>query len=319
MSTNNPQKTASRGWIDVHHHIAPPDYLAQGGPGVGGPLKTWSLAKSLEDLEQAGVATAIVSVTQLSKHIADSAQLRRLARSCNDYAAKLVADHRGRFGMFTALPMPDIEGSLREIEYGLDVLKADGVGIYTCYHDKWLGDPAFDPVFTELNRRKAVIYVHPSIPDCCLNLVPGVNDAAIEFGTDTTRAITRMVFSGASQRFPDIRMIWSHAGGTMPYLIERFVRMAQMRDYAKLLPQGFMPEAQRFFYDTAQVANHPTLTCAREVVPDTHFVFGTDFPYRTSIEHIEGLEACGVFNATQLDAIARGNVATILPRYSVRL
>jgi predicted TIM-barrel fold metal-dependent hydrolase len=305
-----------RRWIDVHHHIAPPAYIEQGGPAVGGPLKTWSLAKSLEDLEQAGVATAIVSVTQLSKHIANDEQRRKLARSCNDYAARLVSDHRGKFGMFTVLPLPDVEGSLREIEYGLDTLKADGIGMYTCYHDKWLGDPAFDPVFAELNRRKAVIYVHPSIPDCCLNLMPGVNDAAIEFGTDTTRAITRMVFSGASRRFPDIRMIWSHAGGTMPYLIERFVRMAQQREYAALLPQGFMPEAQRFYYDTAQVANHTTLTCAREVVPDAHFVFGTDFPYRTSAEHIRGLETCGVFDAATLDKVARGNIAALLPQYA---
>ena len=316
MSPTTRESPAQRRWIDVHHHIAPPAYIAEGGAGVGGPLKTWSLAKSLEDLEQAGVATAIVSITQLAKHIASDAQRRNLARSCNDYAAKLVADHRGRFGMFTALPLPDVEGALREIEYGMDVLKADGVGMYTSYHDKWLGDPAFDPVFAELNRRKAVIYVHPAAPDCCQNLVPGVGDPAIEYGTDTSRAITRMVFSGSSQRYPDIRVIWSHAGGTMPYLIERFVRMAQTRDYAKLLPQGFMPEARRFFYDTAQVANHTTLSCAREVIPDGRFVFGSDFPYRTAAEHIDGLEACGVFDGAQLDAIARGNVAAILPQYA---
>jgi hypothetical protein len=101
--------------------------------------------------------------------------------------------------------------------------------------------------------------------------MPGVADSSIEFGTDTTRAITRMVFSGTSRRFPDIRVIWSHAGGTMPYLIERFTRMAESKQYAKLLPEGFLPEARRFFYDTAQVANHTTLTCAREVVPDSHF------------------------------------------------
>jgi predicted TIM-barrel fold metal-dependent hydrolase len=303
---------ANRNWIDVHHHIAPPAYIAQGGAGVGAPLKTWSLAKSLEDLAQGGVARAIVSVTQLAKHIAGDEQRRTLARNCNDYAAKLVADHRGKFGMFTVLPLPDVDGTLREIEYGLDVLKADGVGMYTCYHDKWMGDPAFDPVFAELNRRKAVIYVHPSVPDCCLNLMPGVADSTIEFGTDTTRAITKMVFSGTSRRFPDIRVIWSHAGGTMPYLIERFVRMAKMKEYAPLLPEGFMPEARRFFYDTAQVANHTTLTCAREVIPDSHFVFGTDFPYRTSREHIAGLEACGVFDSAQLDAIARGNAVSLL-------
>ena len=316
MNSTPSQIPPRRGWIDVHHHIAPTAYLRESGEGVGRALKTWSLAKSIEDLDEGGIATAIVSVTQLSKHIAHDEQRRKLARACNDEAAKIVADHPHRFGMFAVLPLLDIEGSLNEIEYGLDRLKADGVGMYTCYHDKWLGDPIFDPVFAELNRRKAVIYVHPSIPDCCRNLVPGVADAAIEFGTDTTRAITRMVFSGASQRFPDLRIIWSHAGGTMPYLIERFVRMAEQRDYAKLLPQGFLPEARRFFYDTAQVANHTTLACAREVVPDRHFVFGSDFPYRTSLEHVQGLEACGVFNGAELDAIARGNVAQLLPRYA---
>jgi 6-methylsalicylate decarboxylase len=302
----------ARRWIDVHHHIAPPAYVAQGGAGVGGALKTWSIAKSLDDLEQAGVATAIVSVTQLAKHISSDEQRRTLARNCNDYAAKLVADHPAKFGMFTVLPLPDIDGTLKEIEYGLDVLKAHGVGMYTCYHDKWMGDPAFDPVFAELNRRKAVIYVHPSVPDCCLNLMPGVADSAIEFGTDTTRAITRMVFSGTARKFPDIRVIWSHAGGTMPYLIERFTRMAESKEYKSLLPDGFLHEARRFFYDTAQVANHTTLTCAREVVPDSHFVFGTDFPYRTSREHVVALEACGVFDGAQLDAIARGNAAKLL-------
>ena len=319
MSPTPSQTLPRRGWIDVHHHIAPAAYLRESGEGVGRALKTWSLAKSIEDLEGGGIATAILSVTQLSKHIASDEQRCRLARACNDEAAKIVADHPYRFGMFAVLPLPDIEGSLKEIEYGIDRLKADGVGMYTCYHDKWLGDPVFDPVFAELNRRKAVIYVHPSIPDCCRNLVPGVTDAAIEFGTDTTRAITRMVFSGASQRFPDLRIIWSHAGGTMPYLIERFVRMAEQRDYAKLLPRGFLPEARRFFYDTAQVANHTTLACAREVVPDQHFVFGSDFPYRNSLEHVQGLEACGVFNDTELDAIARGNVARLLPRYAMKV
>ena len=121
----------ARRWIDVHHHIAPPAYLSQGGAGVGGPLKTWSLAKSLEDLEQGGIATAIVSVTQLSKHIANDEQRRALARDCNDYAAKLVSDYPRRFGIFATLPMPDVEGSLRETEYALDTLKADGVCLWT--------------------------------------------------------------------------------------------------------------------------------------------------------------------------------------------
>ena len=187
--------TEERRRIDVHHHIAPPAYLAEMGGAVGAVLRGWSLAKSIEDMDAGGVATAIVSVTQIAMRIEERERVRALARACNDYAARMVADHRGRFGMFTALPLPDIEGALREIAYGLDQLKADGIGLYTSYHDKWLGDPAFAPVFEELNRRKAVLYVHPAVPDCCINLVPDMQDANIEYGTDTTRAIARMVFS----------------------------------------------------------------------------------------------------------------------------
>jgi predicted TIM-barrel fold metal-dependent hydrolase len=313
--TPGPVSTEGRRRIDVHHHIAPPDYVAEMGPTLNPPLKSWSLAKAVEDMDQGEVATAIVSITQIAMRIADPGRARRIARLCNDYAARMVADHRGRFGMFVALPLPDIDGSLAEIAYGLDQLKADGVGLYTSYHDKWLGDPAFAPVFEELNRRKVVAYVHPAVPDCCRNLVPGVGDAAIEYGTDTTRAIARMVFSGASQLYPDLRMIWSHAGGTMPFLIERFLRMAQSPEYASLLPQGFMPEARRFFYDTAQASNRTALGAARQVIPAGHFVFGTDFPYRTASEHVAGLATCGVFDAAELRAIDRDNLATLLPQY----
>ncbi len=188
--------------------------------------------------------------------------------------------------------------------------------MYTSYHDKWLGDPAFAAVFEELNRRKAVIYVHPAVPDCCLNFVPGMQDANIEYGTDTTRAIARMVFSGASQLYPEIRIIWSHAGGTMPFLIERFIRTAQQKEYAKGLPGGFLPEAQRFFYDTAQASNRIALTAARMVIPASHFVFGTDYPYRSTAEHVAGLKQSGVFDLAELRAIDRTNLAGILPQYA---
>jgi 6-methylsalicylate decarboxylase len=304
--------------IDVHHHIAPPDYLAEVGPTINPPLKTWSLAKAIEDMDEGEVATAIVSITQIAVRISSAERARKVARSCNDFAARMVADHRGRFGMFVALPLPDIDGSLREIEYGLDQLKADGVGLYTSYHDKWLGDPHFAPVFEELNRRGTVLYVHPATPDCCRNLVPGVGDAAIEYGTDTTRAIARMVFSGASQRYPRVSMIWSHDGGTMPFLAERFIRMAEQREYVSLLPTGFVPEAQRFFYDTAQASNRYALSSARQLIAPSHFVFGTDYPYRTAREHVQGLAQCGVFDRAELGAIDRDNLAALLPRYRER-
>jgi 6-methylsalicylate decarboxylase len=196
------------------------------------------------------------------------------------------------------------------------VLKADGIGLYTSYRDKWLGDPAFDPIFAELDRRKAAIYVHPATPDCCVNLVPGIQDANIEYGTDTTRAIARMVFGGAAQRFPNVRIIWSHAGGTMPFLIERFMRTATFPEFRRKLPGGFLPEAQRFYYDTAQASNKVALTAARMVIPASHFVFGTDYPYRGAKEHVEGLRQSGVFDHWELRGIDRTNLTGVLPHYA---
>jgi predicted TIM-barrel fold metal-dependent hydrolase len=150
--------------IDVHHHISPPAYIKETFKLQQPPTLAWTPEKSLEDMDKAGVAVAITSITTPGVWLGDDAQGRHLARLCNDYAATLAADHPGRFGVFAALPLPDREGSLREIEYGLDVLKADGIALLTNYRDKWLGDPAFDPVMEELNRRKAIVYTHPEAP-----------------------------------------------------------------------------------------------------------------------------------------------------------
>src|SRR5207253_7797181 len=172
----------------------------------------------------------------------------RLCRECIDFAAWLAGHHPRRFGVFASLPLPNIDASLREIEYAFETLKSDGVGLFTSYGDKWLGDPAFDAVFEELNRRNAVVYTHPNTANCCRNLVPNIGDGAIEWGTDTTRAIARMVFSGAAVRYPDVHMIFSHAGGSMPFLIERFVNMARAPQLAAQFPEGFVGVAKKFYY-----------------------------------------------------------------------
>ena len=300
--------------IDVHHHLCPPDYLAavsRHQPMVP-ILAAWSLQKSLDDMAQAGVATAMLSITTPGFWFGDAGETRRLVRLCNDYAARLVADHPGRFGLFAALPLPDVEGSLREIEYSLDTLKADGIGLYTDYEAKYLGDPAFSPVLAELNRRKCVVYTHPVCPDCCKNLVPGVSEASIEYGTDTTRTIASLVFSGAVARYGDIEFIFSHAGGTMPFLIERFDRLALNPATKAQLPRGLRHELARFHYDTAQSANPSALSCLLKIASVSQVLYGTDFPFRTSIAHVEGLRACG-FSPAELSAIERDNALRLLP------
>jgi len=200
--------------IDVHHHVVPPTWLA--AMDVIGrsdfPMTNWSVQKTIEDMDKGGVATAITSpttpqVTPLGKAVAV-----RIARESNEYAKKLETTYPGRFGTFAMLPLPHIDESLKEIAYAFDTLKVDGVGCMTSYGDKWLGYAEFEPVWEELNRRKATVYTHPTGANCCVNLVRGVAEAYIEYGTDTTRAIFSLIFSGSSRKNKDINWIFSHGG-----------------------------------------------------------------------------------------------------------
>jgi predicted TIM-barrel fold metal-dependent hydrolase len=257
-----------------------------------------------------------------------------VARGCNEYAAKLVGDYPGRFGIFATLPLPDIEGSLRETEYALDTLKADGICMWTNYEEKWLGDPAFAPLYEELNRRKAVVYTHPKQANCCRSVVPVVNEVMIEYGTNTTRTIASLIFGGMAARYPDITWIFSHAGGTMPFLIERFLNGTAAEvvpgvvtkgqggtgvvgsNPPKDSPRGVLYELRKMYYDVAQSSNPVALRALRTVVPVSQIVFGTDYPYRSTQEHVKGLATSGVFDARELQAIDRENTARILPRYA---
>lgn len=301
--------------IDVHHHLAPPDYLAavRGHLTVPPPLATWSPDKSLDDMAAAGIATAMLSVSTPGLWWGDVGATAKLARGCNEYAAQLGRDHPGRFGFFAALPMPNADATLGEIGYALDTLKADGVALFTSYDSKWLGDAAFVPVFDELNRRKAVAYVHPTTAACCSNLIPYIPDKVIEFGTDTSRTIASLVFSGAAERWPDIRFIFAHAGGTVPFLIERFEDLARTPQAAKMLPGGVRAPLQRFFYDTAQAANPAAMGALRQLVAPTQILFGTDFPFRNGIENVNGLKSCGL-SESELQLISRDNALALLPR-----
>jgi len=309
------QAPAKGSIIDVHHHLAPPAYIADLAKRKLGerPTLEWTPEKSLADMDSAGVATAVLSITTPGVWFGDDAAAVPLARACNEYGAKLAADGARRFGMFAVLPLPDVDASLREIEYALDTLKVDGIGLFTSYGDKWLGDPAFAPVMDELNRRKAVVYTHPTDPGCCRNLLAGVPGPVIEYGTDTTRTIASLVFTGTASRCPDIEFIFSHAGGTMPFLIERFVRLPlTSKAAAEKTPEGVMALLRRFHYDTAQTANPAAMAALTKVVPTSQIVFGTDFPFRTSRDHVEGLKQ--IFDEADLRKIGSDNARALLPR-----
>ena len=302
--------------IDVHHHFIPPfhvDSMMAPGRRTGAPPPKWSPALSLEDMDKSGIATSVLSITQPGVWYGNNVEeARTLARRLNEYGATMVKDHPGRFGLFACLAPPDVPGSLKEIEYAFDVLKADGIGLLTSYQDKYLGEPAFAPIYEELNRRKAVIYVHPTTPDCCRGLVPGIPPGSIEYATDSTRTIAHLVFSGTATKFPDIRWIFSHSGGTLPFLTGRFVRLAEERKPAHL-PNGPLPEFQKFNYELAQGNTAGQIAALTRMVPVSQVLYGTDYPFRDGAEVNRGIADWG-FAAADLRAVEYENARKLLPR-----
>jgi 6-methylsalicylate decarboxylase len=300
--------------IDVHHHYLPPVHAeVMAKNRVGAPPPPWSPQLSLADMEQAGVTTAVLSLMQPGVWFGNAEEARTLSRQCNDYGAQLRRDYPGKFGLFAAIPLPDTEGSLREIEYALDVLKADGIGLFTSYGDKYLGDAAFVPVFEELNRRKAVVYTHPTTPVCCTSVVKGLSPGSIEFATDTTRTIASLLFGtgGTAFRCPDIRFIWSHSGGTLPFLIGRLIREQQVKKNPGM-PDGPLPIVRKYFYEIAQGNLPGQFAALLDMVPVSQLMFGSDFPFRDGAEASAGFAAY-TFSDADRAAINSGTALKLMP------
>jgi predicted TIM-barrel fold metal-dependent hydrolase len=308
--------------IDVHHHIIPPPYVAAqrdrilAGADIPDPasILRWTPDRAVEEMDKTGVATAMTSISTPGIWFGDAEAARSLARACNEYAAQMGRDHAGRFGLFGCLPLPDLDGSLREIEYALDVLKADGIGMFTSYGDKWPGDPAFAPVFDELNRRKAVVYFHPTGAECCSNLMPGIPASAVEYLFDTTRAIVSLLYNGTFVRCPDIRFIFSHAGGTVTVLASRidgfFGRHKEVADH---VPHGAIAEMKKLHFDIASSVNPSTMAALLNLIPISQILFGSDYPYVPIPATAFAFDKFGL-PAADMQAINRENALRLFPR-----
>ncbi len=310
--------------IDTHHHIYPPKHTASNlkrivddASDVPSSLYTnWSPRYSLDQMDQNGVATAIVSVSSPGVWFGKNEEGRKNARAVNEYGAQMVKDFPGRFGMWGAIPLPDTEGSLREIEYIFDVLKLDGVGLLSSYDNgKLLGHSNFAPVMDELNRRKAVVFVHPTV-SCCADPVHHMNNTIIEFPTDTTRAIADLVYSGTLMRCPNIRFIFSHGGGTVLMLLSRLSgRRLSLEERAAMIPNGFEHELQKLYYDLASVAVNPTAMQALfNVIPKENILFGSDCPFWTIETIAAGMNKFDI-SASDLLKIQRENALGLVPRF----
>lgn len=308
-----------RGLVDVHHHLFPPAYMKARSGDVAARSRgytqvlEWTPEKSLAEMDAAGTRTAVLSMTA-PLWFGDAPEARALARQTNEYAAGLARDYPGRFGSFAALPLPDVDGSITELGFALDTLKIDGVGLLSNYNDKYLGEPQFEPLLAELDRRSAVAYVHPTVASCCQNLVPSISPAFLELPFDSSRTITSLLYAGAFARYPNIQWIFSHGGGAIPFLADRVSQWAKARpDLAAKLPEGPMAYLRKLNFDTASVTSRPALAALRALVPWNQVLFGTDYPYvNTAVQRDE--LAANLKDHAALRAIEHGNARRLLPK-----
>jgi predicted TIM-barrel fold metal-dependent hydrolase len=221
------------------------------------------------------------------------------------------------------LPLPDVKGALLELEHALDVLRLDGVVLLASQSDgRYPGDPAFDELMAELDRRSAVVFVHPAVPKSSESLRLEIPGFAAEFTFDTTRAAFNLIWTGTVERRPSIRFILSHAGGTVPYIAWRFALTNVLPPMRERAPQGAMHYLKRFYYDTALSANPHALRSLQELVPPEQILFGSDFPFAPEAitrASIVGLASYGGFDAAARAKIAGANVLALLPSVAARV
>ncbi len=306
--------------IDVHHHVSPPAWLRDAAGPIAATNRNasaitgWTPARSLEEMDRSGVQVSVASITNPGVWFGEIEPARRLSRACSEYMAGLKQDGKGRFAGLVSPPLPDTEGSLREIAFGLDTLGLDGVGLLTNYDNKWLGDPSFAPVLAELNRRHATVFVHPTSSACCSANIPDVSLSAIEFPIDTTRTIVSLLFSGALAQYPDIKWIFSHAGGALPMLAQRVAQILESQPRLKeRTPDGALNALKRLHYDLALAANPMAMGALTQLVASSQILFGSDFPLSGQQATLAGIDAHG-FGAADLAAIRNGNARRLFPK-----
>jgi len=307
--------------IDTHHHFYPPGYLAQQKQWEGARkippysgVFDWTPAMSIEQMDRAGVRIAVVSLASTPGLWFDAGadNAAKTVRECQDFAAKMYQDHPDRFAVFAPLSMMNVDVTLKEIEYAFDTVKANGVNLQSNYGDKWLGDAMYKPILEELNRRKAVVYVHPLVAACCGQLAMPTFGAVIEVPHDTTRTVASLLLTGAFRHYPDIKWLFSHAGGTIPMMAGRIAAFYDNNPKLKeILPDGVMAELAKLHYDTANATSVPAMTALLKLTSVSNVTYGTDYPYFPTDQN-KNLQKLGL-SAADMSAIEHGNAARLIP------
>ncbi len=302
--------------IDVHQHLLPPEFVAaldRHGMGAWAPF-SWSVEGALAMMDEEQIATGILSLSTPGPNLGDDAEGRSLAKQVNERLADLVKNKPDRFGMFASVPLPDIDGSLEAIRHAYDDLNTDGVVLLTNTRGIYLGDPAFEPVMAELNRRSAVILIHPGpLPG---PPIKGIHPSLADFCLDTTRAAISLVANGVPRRYPQLKMILAHAGGFVPYAAYRISSLSNVID-PKVDSHAMLEDLSSFYFDTALSGSPTVLPSLLPFAKPAHVLFGSDWPYspnRTVGFFTANLDEYKELDAAGHAALNRKSAETLFPR-----
>jgi len=305
--------------IDVHSHFIPDFYrdavYAAGLAPASGRFPDWSPQLALDMMEQYEVDVSVISLAQPGVQFCEPAEGRRLVRRCNEFAAEVSAKNPTRIAAFAAVPTSNMDEAIEEVVFAYDDLKMAGVTLFASYGQKFLGDPVFDPLIKELNDRNAVVFVHPALHPSSKTLDLPWPGFVMEYLFDTTRAAVNLIFSGTLIRYPRIRFILPHAGGTMPYFAWR-LSISPMLDQRMpdLSPTDVMQQLRRFWFDNALSPEGRTISTLNEVAGSDRLVFGSDWPFVRSALDL-AVRAHDSIEPQQRTAIDRNNALALFPQF----
>ena len=270
--------------VDVHAHFTTPHYVevakAAGHVSPAGMPEAywpqWTAQQHLELMDEAGIARAVLSLSSPGVYFGDERAARALAREVNEFCADAVRQYPHRFGQFAALPLPDVDGSLTELAYCFDQLGVDGVVLLSNHAGIRVGDKRFHPVLAELDRRAAVVLLHPTVCAGQKELSSGRPQAMIEFLFETARAVTDFILTGASERFSRIRLIVPHLGGVLPSLAER-IELFRTIDGEPADRTTVAETLGRFYYDLAGIPSKHQVAALNSIAKPGRLLYGSDY------------------------------------------
>jgi predicted TIM-barrel fold metal-dependent hydrolase len=291
MGIKNTNQPSAR--IDVHHHLLPQFYIeAQRAAGITGSaykgFPIWSPESSITLMNQLEIEKAILSYTSPGFWFGNQDKTNALVKKANDYLFELKTTFGEKFGGFAAMPLPNIDATLSEISRALDELRLDGICLLTSVDDRYIGHPDFEALYKELDRRKAIVFIHPCYPPGTEATGWDIPRMLIDYPFETTRVATNLIMKGVITRYPNIRFILSHAGGTLPFLAHRLSIFDKRTPFSDNYPEGALTLIRKFWFDTALSANEIPLSGLREIADPTRILFGTDYPY--VVEEVADLE-----------------------------